>query len=464
MSCNFVSVIRARNDSIKLLNTMRQLTVSYVEVYIIVITVNMLLCFIAVPQSFSQETSELFLEISPTTIEPGGTASTRISTVIESNSTKDVVARFVPPQGSAESIQIKELSLQPDSLGFATATVNYPNDFQPATTTRQPGNYTVIVQDKQTGMLLKRALFEVVVPKNFFQRILESASDFPALVLFPVIAAAIGTFITFLYNKRAASRDKKSTLNQKKAEYLFTLKPHYGWLNNALGMMISTLQYLKPDRVGGSPTMKEAIKKMIVGSNKGNKNAGSNDFSDQVEKMTESIEGEIEERWLIFFHALVLFLREQRKIGIAPGGWWFLNDSKEEELCRTLIDNINLAVMRDKEVGEVFPELLEILPEDKYFDYTKRKIKEKDPKVCSLYEKVKKSIEAWSNTGEIDKFILELRLLMSVMQHQKAILIKDWYNKTKGVKAQINNYEKEINYLIDELAKIDPEYSRFKLN
>lgn len=124
----------------------------------IAISITVLILYLtAVPSAFSQDTSsDLFLEISDDSIDPGETVSITISAILDSNLTREVMMRFVPPQGS---VQQYPLHLRADSPSFASESFDYPNGV-PDASTQQSGNYIVLVQDLQRETLVGSS-FEV---------------------------------------------------------------------------------------------------------------------------------------------------------------------------------------------------------------------------------------------------------------------------------------------------------------
>jgi hypothetical protein len=214
--------------------------------------------------SFSQQaTSILVVRLSSDVIDPEGVVSIRISAMLEPNSTKDVMVRFIPPSGS---VQQHPLSLQADTLGFASRIIEYPRDVANAST-RQAGNYTALVQDMQTGTLVDSTSFEVGAPGDIV-----SLTEGMSALFYPVIAAVIGAGLTFLYNLLSARRERKVNLDSRKAEYYMKIRGNY--------LVIASTIYNEANKL-------ESLRKMI-----------DNDTED------------IEARYLDCFYYLALFLRE----------------------------------------------------------------------------------------------------------------------------------------------------------
>jgi hypothetical protein len=377
----------------------------------VAISATLLLWFIAFPLSFAQQTtSNLFLGISPNTIDLGDTVFVRVSVILKANPTTDMVVRFIPPQGTEQE---HPLHFEADSLGFASQIVEYPNDIATGST-QQPGNYTVLVQDKLTGVLLERGSFEVAASKESVNFI----AGIPREVLFPVVVAGIGAFFTYWYSLLSAKRETKVALNQKKSEAFLALRPHYAHVQRSTSGVAELANDLR----------------------------GKDDSNDDIRK---------EYRWC-FYH-LILYVRE-RNVITDKFGAYFLSDPRGEGLLVAVEKNIIDRLRKVYNTPEGFDELGQILSQQQTLPDLEIELGI-NYKANDLYEIFKEWIKNNNPENQINEFIRDLKLYSNIINYERTKMFEDWYREKEGVK---RNLIKSKNTLISELKK-DPRYCKFNL-
>lgn len=340
----------------------------------------------------------MFVEVYPGTIEPGEKVSVRVSSVLEANSTRDIILRFFPPQGPMEQVR---LHLQADSLGFASETVVYPKGVN-TDSTQQLGNYTVLLQDAMTRVLLDRASF-----------IVESAefpyfSELPGGVFFPVIVAIATGGFTFLYNYLAGRRETKITLTQKKAESFLELRPHYAHIvRNAKGLA-------------------RAIK------------GKQNDATNTTER-----------DYKLCFYYLVLYIRE-RNVLMNKFGAYFLSDPRGEQLILAVETRI-IDRLREKLTAAGYDKLGRILSNEQTLPALEE-IFQDNYTAYSLYGRFKTEIEIESQ-GRIKEFVRDLELFGDLITYERIKMFKDWYPKKEGAKRRLNKLSNKLIQTLEEDAR-----------
>jgi hypothetical protein len=377
------------------------------------ITVAVLLfLFTSFPMAFSQQpSSDFFVGTSSETINPSETVSVTISIILGPNSTRDVMLRFVSPQGSVQPYQ---LHLRADSLGFASGTVEYPNGVANAST-QQPGNYTVFVQDVQTATLGERASFEVVRPANS-----QGFPDLNSAVIFPGIVLGIGAALTYFYNSRAQKRQTKVILNQKKAEFLVERFTIWEVIMDAAE---DIARYLKP-------------------------------FSKNLPKGDGNDENIKRDCRLAFYH-LILYHRaytvQDEKIG-----WYFLSDPRGERLVIKVAGNISNR-LRDKLdlVDQVA--FGRMLSEQQTFTDLENELTLSSTAAYNFYGKFESWIRDNQESEEIQKFICDLDLLFYLLSYEIQKMVEDWYPKKEGVNQILLEYRKKITWIYDHDGRYESE-------
>jgi hypothetical protein len=167
---------------------------------------------IAIPVSEEDTGQQILEKHSPQTITSNEKISITISSISDGNINKTFTIRIISPNGLATETGI---ILQPDSLGFSSKTAIYPNNF-PGATTKEVGNYTILIQESKTGQLVKSSSFQV--GKQWYDDLATSLLNLPP----QIILAIAGGGITFGYNILASRRDRTKTLLEKKTTNFLT--------------------------------------------------------------------------------------------------------------------------------------------------------------------------------------------------------------------------------------------------
>jgi hypothetical protein len=350
------------------------------------------LLFIGYTNSFAQQTgSSFFLEISNESINPGEIVSVRILGRIEPNSVKEVMVRFLPPPGSDEPMQSSKLQLQADSVGFVNGTVRYPNDIQ--LSTMQPGNYTVLVQDMQTGTLIQRDSFEVSEPPSFLDILSDELSAVPLQILLPVVIGLAGGGFTYLYNLASADRERKKMLFQKKAEYFLELSPRYKQIVRSMRIVAHLLEEYR---------------------------------------QTGRIDDDIYHRC---FYNLAVLIRERNKLRDEPAAYFF-TDPTEENMLAIVETNI---VRRLEYVFSPtgLDKLQYILSQGKTI---------RDLRIAGHNKVLFDTFKNWLNHGdkEIDEFVYDLKLYSYIISYVYAKMFQDWYPRKATADKRIDELIKQI--------------------
>jgi hypothetical protein len=393
--------------------------------------------------------SNLFIRISPDRIHPGETVSVRISVVLEPNSTSGVMVRFAPPK---EPVQPHPLDFRADPLGFASETVNYPNDIENASTL-QHGNYTILVQNLQTGGLLGSTSFEVAEQPFDFR------SWIPEEVLFPLIIGGIGGLLTYWYNSLSAKRETKATLNQKKAESFLTLRPHYAHVSRGTRAAGTLLDRQRKSKLARQLRVKlAAIQKeeKIADQQRSPRRTQLKAELERIKAELERIKAELERingkvdynedetrrDYELCFYNLAIYVRERRAL-IEKFGAYALSDPRGEILVVKVDDEITTRLQDI--LGIVgFIELGRILSQGQTFSDLKDELCISHSRAYRLYEEFKKWIDSDNNTEEIAQFIRDLRLFSNILAYERTKMFEDWYTSKDGINQALHELRKEI--------------------
>jgi hypothetical protein len=328
-------------------------------------------------------------------VDLGDTVFVRVSVILEANSTSDMVVRFIPPQGT---VQEHQLHFQADSLGFASQIVEYPNDIA-AGSTQQPGNYTVLVQDRLTGVLVQRGSFEVAAPKDFVNFI----AGIPGEVLFPLIVAGIGAFFTYWYSLLSAKRETKVALNQKKSEAFLELRPHYAHVTRSTDRLAKLADELR----------------------------GKDDSNDDIRRKY---------RWC-FYH-LIVYVRERNAITDKFGAY-FLSDPRGEKLLAAIERNIIDRLRKVYNRPEGFDELGQILSQQQTLPDLQIELGI-NYKANDLYEIFKEWIKNNNPENQINEFIRDLKLYSNIINYETTKMFSDWYPRKEGVNQGVDELLEQI--------------------
>jgi hypothetical protein len=379
-------------------------SLSHVRVSAVAISVTVLLFLSAgFYPSFGQQMNPPFIvKISPQTINPGDAVSIRIASMLEPNSSREVIVRFFPPQGSAQQYQ---LHLKADPSGFTTTTILYPNDFTIAST-QQPGNYTVFVQDIQPRMLTEYSSFEVVEPEGF--------QTIPSSIIGPLILAMIpvtGVIATLVYNYLSTKRQIKVALNQKKTESHLTLRHHY----------LHVVAYMDNIRQSFERLRQEDKENLHINA--------------------KLIEEELQ--WC--FYNIIRYLKEDREL-FNKAGAYFLDDQRGAALMTGIRDRIqNWLIVALTRRG--FSTATRIASQERpSVDF--QSMLHGDNQISQLYTQFRTCLIGHLHDQEIDTFILNLRLFSNIHHYEDENLFKDWFPKRKQVK-KIVEEELRDNILTD---------------
>ncbi len=416
-------------------------------------------------------TSNLFIEVFPETIHTGESVSLRISGIVEPNSIIDLIVRIVPPK---EPVQEYEVQFTSDSLGFASHTLEYPNNASGRSSTEQPGNYTIFIQNVQTGILLESASFEVEESEDYLDLFSGLISGLQSEVFFTVLAGGIGGLLTYWYSILSAKRATKTALTQKKAEGFLALRPHYSHISRStrgvarIADRQRKLQLAKQKKVIISDREREKKLAEEKPSSEGSQMNAKMERRQEEERLQKEIrkleqeikelekelerlggkvdynEEEIERDYEFCFYNLIVYVKE-RNLLIDEFGAYALNDPRGETLVIKVEENI---IYRLRQVfGNLgLDQIRLILSQGQTFTDLKDKIglSIRHNIAYELYEKFKKWIKDESNAEEVELFIRDLRLYANILEYEKTKMFNDWYPLKEGINQDLHELRENI--------------------
>lgn len=379
--------------------------------------------------SFSQgkPSQQVFEENSPQIITRDGKIPIKISTISDPGTNKTFVIRVVSPEGLSYK---SNMNLQSDSLGFATRTLYYPDDFYGATT-YQYGNYSIYIQDGETRNLIKSSSFEVsfATPET---------SDFWSKTLVPIIVVPVTAgLITFMYNylskkrdeekakqqkerddtmsQKQKERDREKYLQEKKSDYFISLSPVY-W--HVVGNAASLIPSLCP-----SETQQQMSNTVSTGTQKAKE--------DPKKKYENNLKS---------FYFLICYMKARTEL-FEKIGSYFLDDPEAEKLLSKISTAIAIK-LRDILGPLNMGKLQKLVPEKGNIADLESSIKSEEGK--NLFKEFE---EKWLKDNRIDDLVLLMKLYNVVFRAEINRFFKDWYSDHEKIEKMINEDKAEAEEL-----------------
>ncbi|HZS72932.1 MAG TPA: hypothetical protein VFA69_00370 [Candidatus Nitrosotalea sp.] len=363
---------------------------------------------------------ESFIEKhSPQTINPDENIVITISSISNDTTSKILLVRVISPNGVATETW---MNLQPYSLGFSSKSVIYPNNFSGAST-KEIGNYTVLIQEDKTGTLLKSDSFQVNKP--WFKDLGTSLLNLPP----QIILAIAGGGITFGYNALAGRRDTSKTLLEKKTTNFITHATIYFRIINIGRSLVKSIYTDDVPKFQINPNLTDI---------RHTKSSIPQQRIDNVRR----------------FYLLIRYL-QARDVFYSKLGYNFLDNIRSEKL----LSEIHFLI--SEKLREIFgtievDKIKNIIPDESTLTQLNITLQD-DNEVKELFTSFEESI----STKRLDVVLLLITLYNYQFLYDINRFSKDWYTNKKDHKKALQMIKKKLDNLKNQAESI-PGFDKAK--